>query len=265
MFQWMMAATLICGASVFTSCSSNDNPAQSDTNLAEKLVGKWLYYGYDGKIVETEESSVTTFVMEGSTLKAYISQSSKKYDIWVYNQPAEVKIDGDKVTVTMHSGNVTTVEEMTDITLSDTDFSYTSKFTVYKNGEVFDALQPYLLHCTKVYDDYSQIILGRWEGTVTSDEPGFVPEPFCEEYLPNGTNIEYVLVDDQWVGVETEYAEYFIDGNLLCTRWKYPGKEEERENSIFISYADGTLIVKEAVVSNDQIYTKTNTLKKITE
>lgn len=266
LFNWMLAAILICGASVFTSCSSNEDkpvvPGEPDLKLAEKLVGKWLYWGYDGQIAETEESSVTTFVMEGSTLKAYITQSLKKYDLWVHNQPAEVKIDGNKVTVTMQSGNTTTVEEMTDIDINDYEFSYTSKFTVYKNGEVFDDMT-YRLHCTKVNDDYSKIILGRWEGTITSDEPGFEPQPFCEEYFSNGTNVEYEFIDGQWVEVETEYAEYFIDGNLLCTRWKYPGKEEERENSIIMSYVDGILTVKEVVVSGEHLYTKTNTLKKI--
>jgi hypothetical protein len=232
--------------------------------LEQKLVGKWLYWGYDGQIAETGESSVTTFVMEGSTLKAYITQSLQKYDLWVHNQPAEVKIDGNKVTVTMQSGNTTTVEEMTDITIDEDELAYTSKFTVYKDGEMVDDMV-YQLHCTKCTDDYSQAILGRWEGTITSDEPGFEPEPFCEEYFSDGTNVEYQLIDGQWVEMETEYAEYFIDGNLLLTRWKYPGKEEERENCIIVSYTDGILIINEAVESNDRIYIYKNILKKIVQ
>ena len=232
--------------------------------LEQKLVGKWLYWGYDGQIAETGESSVTTFVMEGSTLKAYITQSLQNYDLWVHNQPAEVKIDGNKVTVTMQSGNTTTVEEMTDITIDEDELAYTSKFSVYKDGEMVDDMV-YQLHCSKSTDDYSQTILGRWEGTITSDEPGFEPQPFCEEYFSDGTNVEYQLIDGQWVEMETEYAEYLIDGNLLLTRWKYPGKEEERENCIIESYVDGIMTVKEAVESNDRIYIHTNILKKIVQ
>lgn len=261
--NWMMAAILVCGLSVFTACSSDDdNKPASD--LVDKIAGKWLYVEYDGKTAESDEFSVTTFVKEGSELKAYITQSAKKYDLWVHNQPAEVEIDGNKITVTMHSGNVTTVEEMTDITVSDNDLCYTSRFTVYKNGEVFDDMQ-YRLRSIKVRDDYSQIFIGRWEGTITSDEPGFEPQPFCEEYFSDGTNVEYQLIDGQWVEMETEYAEYFIDGNLLLTRWKYPGKEEERENCIIESYVDGIMTVKEAVESNDRIYIHTNILKKIVQ
>ena len=38
-FQWMLAAILICGASVFTACSSNDdNPAGSGTPCIAMIV-----------------------------------------------------------------------------------------------------------------------------------------------------------------------------------------------------------------------------------
>ena len=261
MKKWMLAAILICGTSLFTACSSSDDNPVID-NLAEKLVGKWLYIESDGELVETAESSVTTFVMEGSALKAYTSQSLMKYGIWVYKQPTEVTMNGNQLTLTMHAGDLTTVEEFSDITVSSHDLRYTSMYTILRNGEVIDSMGPYRLRCVKVHDDYSQIFLGRWEGTITSDEPGYTPQPFCEQYLPDGTNIEYELVDGQWVEVATDYAEYFIDGNLLCTRWKYLGKEEERNNSIFASYVDGIMIVKEVVARNGHLYTETSTLIK---
>jgi hypothetical protein len=157
----MMAAILITSsASVFTSCSSNDddNASQPQSGMAEKMVGKWLYVEADGEKVETSESSITHFVMEGSTLKAYTSMSQQKYGLWVCKQPTEVKIDGNIITLTMQVGDVTTVEEMTNITISGDDLRYTCKYTVMKNGEVIDALRPYQLHCVKVHDDYSQII-----------------------------------------------------------------------------------------------------------
>ena len=145
--NWVFAATLVCGTGVFSSCTSNDdNPKQPENNFAEQLVGKWLYIEADGEVVETEESSITHFVMEGSTLKAFTSTSQLKYGLWACKQPTEVKIDGDKITLTMQAGDVTTVEEMTDITVSGDDLRYTCKYTVMKNGEVIDALRPYQLH-----------------------------------------------------------------------------------------------------------------------
>ena len=39
---WVLAATLVCGASVMTSCSSDDNPV-TDDGLKEQVVGKWIH------------------------------------------------------------------------------------------------------------------------------------------------------------------------------------------------------------------------------
>ena len=263
MSKWVFAAILvICGTSVFTSCTTNDDNPVID-NLAEKLVGKWLYIECDGALVETDESSVTTFVMEGSALKAYTSQSNKDYDVWIQNLPTEVTMNGNKLTLTMHVGDRTSVEELTDIVVSGDDLRYTSKCTVLQNGEVIVTMEPQRLRCVKVHDDYSKsIFYGRWEGTVTSDEPGFTPISFCEEYLPDGTNIEYEYIDGQWVELETEYSEYFIDGNLMCTRWKYPGMEELRANAVLVSYVDGILTIKQKVAIDGHLYTETCTLTK---
>ncbi|SHK56976.1 hypothetical protein SAMN05216463_10644 [Xylanibacter ruminicola] len=41
--NWVLTATLICGASVLTSCSSNDNPLTPDLNLSEMIIGKLSY------------------------------------------------------------------------------------------------------------------------------------------------------------------------------------------------------------------------------
>ena len=79
----------------------------------------------------------------------------------------------------------------------------------------------------------------------------------------DGRNIAYNLVDGRWVQEESEYGEYFVDGNLMCARWKLSGHDEERQNCIFESYANGTLIIKEVVVRGDKLYTETSTLHKV--
>lgn len=262
----MLATILVCGASVLSSCTSNDdNPAQPEKSLAEKVVGKWLYIEADGEEVETSESSITTFVMEGSTLKAYTSVSLQEHGLWACNQPTDVKVDSNKLTLTMKVGDLTTVEEMTDITVSGNDLRYTCNYKILKNGELLYKYDTYKLHCVKVHNDYSQIIIGKWLGDITSDEPGFVPQPFCEEYLTDGKNIAYNIVDEQWEPEESEYGEYFVDGNLMLTRWKLAGHDEQRQNCIIESYANGTLIIKEVVVRGDKLYTETSTLYKANE
>lgn len=262
LFIIMAAVTMI-----FVSCKKDkkDNPVVPTPTIAEQLVGKWLDVEEGGLPIESALSSVTTFVMEGSTLKAYTSQSSQLFDFWGYKYPTDVQIDGNNVILTLEKDNLKTVEELSDITVIGDDLIYTSMYTVFIDGEAVVDFGPNEVHCVRVRDDFSQIIPGRWEGTVTSDEPGFEPMPFCEKYLADGTNIEYELIDGQWVEKETVYAEYFIDGILMCTRWQYPECEEERENCVLVSYVDNTMIVKEKVMRDGQIYTQTSTLTKVSE
>ena len=75
LFYFVIAAALICGASVFTSCTASDNPAQPaepDLGVAEKIIGKWITAESDGETMPTNEKVVLDFV---STTAAYVSLS----------------------------------------------------------------------------------------------------------------------------------------------------------------------------------------------
>ena len=60
--KWMLATILICGISVFTACSSNDENSspvpQPDLNLAEKIVGKWMVAELNGEACPTNLKTV---------------------------------------------------------------------------------------------------------------------------------------------------------------------------------------------------------------
>ena len=73
LFYFVIAAALICGASVFTSCTNDDNPvAEPDLGVAEKIIGKWITAESDGETMPTNEKVVLDFV---STTEAYVSLS----------------------------------------------------------------------------------------------------------------------------------------------------------------------------------------------
>ena len=74
--KWMLTAILcICGVSVFTACTpdNNDNPA-GDGDLTEKVAGKWIAET-DGETVTTDMMSVYTFTSDGTALKGFYSMS----------------------------------------------------------------------------------------------------------------------------------------------------------------------------------------------
>ena len=94
--NWMLAATLVCGASVMTSCSSNDDNPAPQSNIAEKIIGKWMVEELDGEPCPTNWKTVLTFV---SPTQAYGSLSDFSTPMWNVKVLADVKIDGNKVNV----------------------------------------------------------------------------------------------------------------------------------------------------------------------
>ena len=46
----VLAATIICGATTFTSCTNDDNPATPDLGVKEKIIGKWIVADINGQV-----------------------------------------------------------------------------------------------------------------------------------------------------------------------------------------------------------------------
>ena len=80
MMQWVLAATLICGMGVFTSCSKNDNPADSNITLETIPLGATLScLQTDGDSIQMENKGDGLFettlieVKDASNLNATVS------------------------------------------------------------------------------------------------------------------------------------------------------------------------------------------------
>ena len=227
--NWVFVATLVCGASVMTSCSSNDdNPAQSDLNLSEKIIGKWMVAELDGQACPTNLKTVLTFV---SPTKAYGSLSDYYSLSWNVRVLADVAIDGNKMSVVNQDGNSKNVLDCTVLSISDTEMLMSSDWNVYVNGQSVQHEVYNKERYVRIASDYEDAILGMWEGRSTGTEGSEFDdgESHRWEYLADGTFHYYHKVDGQWQLSDDEYANYFVDGTLLCTRWKNAG-EGQQEN-----------------------------------
>ena len=91
-----------------------------DNSLTEMIVGKWIHADTDGETVTTDMKSVYTFEKNGDALKGYYSMSMTESGVWAYNQQ---QADG-----------VTSVVELTGITISGNDLRFTAKTTLSKNA-----------------------------------------------------------------------------------------------------------------------------------
>ena len=226
----VLAATLICGASLLTSCSK-DKEDDTDLNVSEKIIGCWISADGDGQPVATNEKVVLDFV---STTKAYMSGSFNHRpaagSAWVDKVEHDVAIDGNKVTITCHYDEHTSTEEIFTVTaISASEFSANLKFTLTVDGnEVYS--REYPVRYVKVDADYSASIVGKWQGRCTSEGSVFDDgQEHQWEYRADGSYVYYRQDGTEWVPSGDDISEYFVAGNLLCTRWQKNGESENRE------------------------------------
>jgi len=272
----LFAAILICGASVSTSCTSDrgDNPVapeEPDLNVAEKIIGKWIIADRNGQVETTNQKQVFNFT---SASKVFVSLSiSAKPGMpssWVDNLESEVSIKGNKVTITGHPDAFTTIQDENTITsINDNEFTSKRKLTMTKNGEVTFTTEMALRY-VKVAKDYSADVIGMWEGRSTGAEGSEFDD--CEnhrwKYQLDGTFNYFHKVGDTWKLNDDVYADYFVAGNLLCTRWKNAGEgqEELREWWEIESIDNGVMKWKALRQKSDgSTYTATFEMKKVTE
>jgi hypothetical protein len=152
---------------------------------------------------------------------------------------ADVTIDGNKMTLNYHPDEHTTVVEEYNVTaISGTEFTANHKIIVTKDGIVVNN-EEHVLRFAKQTADYSATILGTWQGHCTSEGSVFDDgQEHRWEYKADGTYVYYVKDGENWMPYATStLSEYFVDGNLLCTRWIDNGQENREWWEITI---DGT-------------------------
>ena len=262
----MLVAILVCGAGVFTACTSDNDDNPASNGLAEKVLGKWIHTDTDGEAVTTDMKSVYTFTKNGSALKGFYSMSMTESGVWAYRQETDVTTSGNTITMTSHlTDGQLSVVELTDVTVSGDDLCFTAKTTLSKNGQVTATYGPRQEHFTRAEADYTEAVVGLWEITFTSDDPEYESfEPYRELYRADGTCSFYDLIDGQWVEEETTYCEYFADGPLFCFRWQKPEQEGRRENWEIVSCTGGEMVNKAFHRRADgSTYTITAHLKKV--
>ena len=237
-------AVLAMSGMAFVGCSK-DKDDDTD-NLAEKLKGKWMIADRDGQAALTNKKSVLTFL---SATEALLSTSRESYSStgskWSAYLECSVAIDGNKVTVTGHPNEHTTlIQELNIHSITTAEMEVTYKLIRMRDGEIVSSRDPIERRYVKVTTDYKNAVLGKWEGHVTSEQGSEFDdgEDHQWEYLADGT-FRYYSQDGNgtWVTNPNQtLSQYFVDGTLLCTRWVIDGTEN-REWWEIASIADGVM------------------------
>lgn len=228
--NWVLAATLICSASVFTSCKKSGN------DLSDKIQGKWIVADLDGEACPTSFKSVVTF--ESATKGCY-SISEINTMTWENRTPAEVTFHEDGFTAIEEDGLFTSVLTATVNSITDNEMRLTTEWTLTEGTTVL-LHEVYDERWVRVTDDFEQSVIGTWEAQVQN---GDNPQTWRWEFKADGTYVFSLKNGDApWQVFEDYMSDYFVDGALLCTRWKNTAlSDEERDWWEIKSIQDGKM------------------------
>jgi len=224
----VFATVLALMALLLTGCQKE----QGADRIAEMILGRWIVDDINGHPALTNEKAVITF---RSAQEAFMSASFNAdpgvSTVWNNQIAMDVTITGNLVTLTGSLDEHTTiVQELTvdDITYSQT--RGTLKVTLRENGSPVKTVEETIC-LRRVNEDFNQAVLGLWEGSAISAQDAHTDFNLHRwEFRDDGTYIYYRQNEKGvWVDDVNIFAEYFVDGNLLCMRWANANGLENRE------------------------------------
>ena len=233
--------------------------------IEENIVGTWIVAEYDNHPALTNDKAVFNF---GSNNDVYVSASLNSRPgrtPWLELLEAEADIEGNKVTLLFHDDEYTTVIRECIINAINPDELTANVKSTYIVDDVEKMTREQTVCLVKVNDDYSNDILGTWEGHCTSEGSVFDDgKDHRWEYKDEGTYVYYVKDGDNWVLSDDEHNEYFVAGNLLCMRWMENSQENREwwEITIDEDTMNWTALRED---EDGKTYTATFEMKKVAE
>lgn len=201
----------------FTSCDVEH------VSVSSQIKGKWVLVQTDGKDIPTDGGFLITFTSP-STANISMLVDSFEGD-WARQVPVTTDYNGDTVTL---NGS-----------LND-DISYNVVMrikTLYDDMMICDCKVREIIGLNEIYEeytgvflrddvDYSQEIVGTWEGDELREDDSGLPDGVkCRfEFLADGTyNYYRQAKDGSWEKSLDAYSQYFCDGDVLFMRWRNLG------------------------------------------
>jgi hypothetical protein len=218
---------LAAAAMLFVGCSKDDDKE----SLSDKIQGKWMISEVEGEALPTNMKIVFTF---GENSRGYQSLSSGIMNLWMPKSEFTYTINGEELTMVMDEET----EEQPNLNMKIKSINGNTMVWVATVPDIIERKDrteevEMEFKLTRVTKDYSADILGMWQGQVTSEMGSEFDdgEEHRWEYLTDGTFHFFRKVDGNWQLSDDEFAQYFVDGTLLCTRWKNTGENtiEHRE------------------------------------
>ncbi len=227
MIGLMTALILILSLCACGSRTTAEKKEVTQEQIEKSIIGSWIVDERNGRPALTNEKGVFTFV---SPTKAYVSASfMTRPELgahWIDSLEADVEITGNKVILSWPvNENTVMMDELSISNNTDTENQGSLIVKLVEDNEEKTVTEE-SVRLVKLNDDYSKDILGTWEGHCTSESSVFDDgQEHRWEYKEDGKYVYYVKNGENWIPSDNEFNEYFVAGNLLCTRWIDNGQE----------------------------------------
>jgi len=193
--------------SLVASCDKIDTP--SEEVIKAKIVGKWKTESRDGVETPTNKKIVTTMTADGAMYSTVLLNSK-----WHLSKEAVYTITGNKFasssTRTQSEGIITAID---DNVLEFSDYTSSTPKGTHHYDKYVNA---------RVTNDFSESIIGMWEGVELTGEVTFGAENHRWEFKNNGTYAYYTKNSStgNWSPDPSNSGNvYYVDGDFLSFRW----------------------------------------------
>lgn len=205
-------------AIVFASCNTTKKlPTQQE--IETKIIGKWKVAEKEGKKYLTNKKVILTFNDKGECTHSFARDLDPFNGyFWVSKTAVPYKIENNLVSLSYKNDPEYKMMTYVVNNFSNDMFSYDEKIITQTNNEAFSMMGRHIYQ--RVTVDYSQDIIGLWEGVEVTGYETYGDANHRIEYHADGTYTYYVKDGDDWVPSSDVDNEYNVDGDWLATRWR---------------------------------------------
>ena len=215
-------------------------------NLAAKLEGKWMMDEVNGQPVVTNSKQVLTYISDSKFYYSLSISAISDLNVWVNHCEGYFYVNGTTLaqSVKLPDDNIKFLQQLNIISITDDEIQLITNNETFIDGQSHRITKGLRERKVRITHDYSNDIIGTWEGRLTSEQDDYSDNQLHRwEYKADGTFVYYRQNNSgEWVADVNTMAEYFVDGTLLCSRWKNVGNDtENRESWEIESIKDGKM------------------------
>ena len=216
-------------------CSKDytDPTTPSQQEIQTKIIGTWKSLSRDGVERLTNNRRISTFYSDGTGSNSHSDPKSPW--AWATKTAITYTIEGN--TLRELSGNN---EKISSITSIDDENLCMKIIKKINDGVEIQDNSSYVY--IRVTADYSQDIIGIWEGVEMTGYETYGDANHRIEYRADGTYTYYNNIENSWVPSDNVDNEYNVDGDWIATRWRpTAGADYEYEWWDIDEILDGTM------------------------